>query len=87
MRNHLIPVTAAALVAVSSFAFAATQHHASGSVKTYDSKAMTLSLNDGSTYTLPKGFKDPGLKTGEKVNVAWQQNGTIKMVDKVTIEK
>lgn len=87
MRNHLIPATAAALIAASSLAFAATQHHSTGSVKSIDSKAMTLSLDDGSTYTLPKSFKDPGLKAGEKVNVAWEQKGSSRMADTVTITK
>ena len=67
MRTLLIPAALAALVATSPIAFAA--QHASGTVKSYDSKAMTLTLADGNTYTLPKKFKDPGLRNGEKVAV------------------
>ncbi|MFH1796106.1 MAG: DUF1344 domain-containing protein [Pseudomonadota bacterium] len=56
-------------------------------MKNYGGKAMTLSLDDGSTYTLPKTFKDPGLKAGEKVNVPWEQKGSSRLADTVTITK
>jgi Cu/Ag efflux protein CusF len=87
MRNILIPAAAAALLATSALSFAAAQQHATGTVKAFDSKAMTLSLDNGTTYMLPKTFKDPGLKAGEKVNVAWEQSGSNKMADTVTITK
>jgi hypothetical protein len=87
MNKLIIPATAAALLAASSLGFAATQHHTTGSVKTYDSKAMTLALDDGSTYMLPNGFKDPGIKVGGKVNVAWEQSGATKRVDGLTLVK
>jgi Cu/Ag efflux protein CusF len=86
MRNILIPAAAAALLATSAFSFAA-QQQTTGVVKTFDSKAMTLSLADGSNYMLPKSFKDPGIKAGEKVTVAWEQSGTHKTADSVTIAK
>ena len=86
MRTLLIPAAAAAILATSTFAFAAAQH-TTGTVKAFDAKAMTLSLADGSQYSLPKGFKDPGIKAGEKVNVSWEQSGAKKMADSVTIVK
>jgi len=67
MRTLLIPAAAAAILATSSLVFAATQTN--GTVKSYDSHAMTLTLADGSTYTLKKGVKAPALKAGEKVTV------------------
>lgn len=87
MRALLIPAAAAAILATSAIGFAATQYQASGTVKAFDAKAMTLSLNDGSLYMLPKTFKDPGLKAGEKVSIAWEQSGANKMADTVTIVK
>ena len=86
MRTLLIPAAAAAILATSTFAFAAAQH-ATGRVKAYDSKAMTLTLADGSMYLLPKSFKNPGLKAGEKVSVNWQKSGSKKIADQVTIVK
>jgi hypothetical protein len=86
MRNILIPAAAAALLATSALSFAA-QQQTTGVVKTFDSKAMTLSLADGSSYMLPKSFKDPGIKAGEKVTVAWEQSGAHRTADSVTIAK
>lgn len=86
MRTLLIPAAAAAILATSAMAFAAA-HVTTGTVKAFDAKAMSLSLADGSSYSLPKGFKDPGIKTGEKVKVSWEQSGQKKMADTVTIVK
>lgn len=86
MRTLLIPAAAAAILASSAVAFAAAQH-TTGTVKAFNPKAMTLSLADGSQYTLPKNFKDPGIKAGEKVDISWEQSGTKKMADSVKIMK
>lgn len=48
---------------------------ATGTVKSYNPSAMTLTLSDGTSYMLPKGFKDPGLKAGEKVSVSYDVAG------------
>jgi hypothetical protein len=56
-------------------------------VKTYDAKAMTLTLTDGNVYTLPKAFKNPGLRTGEKVSIAWDMHGKSKTAETVKILK
>ena len=74
MRKLLVPAAAAAILATSAVAFAATQH-TTGTVKSFDSKAMTLTLANGTEYMLPKAFKDPGIKAGEKVTVAWDIQG------------
>lgn len=74
MRTLLVSTMFAALVATAPLAFAADM--ASGAIKAFDSKANTVTLADGTTYSLPKNFKDPGLKVGEKVQIAWaMQNG------------
>ena len=46
-----------------------------GTVKAFSPAAQTLTLSDGSSYMLPKGFKDPGIKTGEKVMIAYDMVG------------
>ncbi len=86
MRKLLVPAAAAALLATSALTFAAAQH-ATGTVKAYDAKAQSLTLADGTTYMLPKTFKDPGLKAGEKVSINWEMKGSTKSADTVTIMK
>lgn len=86
MRTLLMPAAAAAILATSAFAFAAAQN-ATGMIKAYDGKSMTLTLADGSIYSLPKTFKNPGLKAGEKVSVNWQKSGSKKIADHVTLVK
>ncbi|WP_442582618.1 DUF1344 domain-containing protein [Mesorhizobium sp. ASY16-5R] len=86
MRTYLIPAAVAASLAFAPVAFAAAQQ-ANGTVKSYSAKTSTLTLADGSVYMLPKTFKNPGLKAGEKVNIAWDMQGKHKMAQSVTIAK
>jgi Cu/Ag efflux protein CusF len=86
MRTLLVPAVIAALLATPAMSFAAAQK-ASGTVKAFDAKAMTLTLASGDTYVLPKAFKDPGLKAGERVSVKWEMKGAKKTADSVTIVK
>jgi len=86
MRMHIIPAAVAATFAFTALAIAAPQH-ASGTIKNYDAKGMTLTLTDGSVYTLPKNFKNPGLKAGEKVSIAWDMQGKSKTAETVKIMK
>lgn len=85
MRTLLVPAALAAIIATAPFAFAA--QHATGTVRSFDTKAMTLTLDDNAVYMLPQGFKDPGLKPGVKVTVDWDQKGTQKQAADVTITK
>ncbi len=80
-------VAAAALVAVVASSSLAFADQTAGTVKTFDQKAMTLTLQDGSTYYLPHSFKNPGLKTGEKVQVSWTKQGNKHMANDVTIQQ
>ncbi|QRM54631.1 DUF1344 domain-containing protein [Sinorhizobium sp. BG8] len=71
-----VPFSCVAIVAVlAAPAFALAAQTTTGIVKSYSPKAMTLTLADGVTYQLPKNFKNPGLKAGEKVNVAYEMMG------------
>ncbi|MDX3928758.1 MAG: DUF1344 domain-containing protein [Shinella sp.] len=60
---------------------------ATGKVKSYSPRAMTLTLSDGTTYALPKDFKDPGLKSGERVSVSYSMTGKAPEARTVTILK
>jgi hypothetical protein len=84
MRKLLVPAIAAAILATSAVAFAATKN-TTGTVKAFDSKSITLT--NGNEYMLPADFKDPGIKTGEKVTVAWDVKAGSKVAEKVTIKK
>lgn len=87
MRTLIASATiAAAILASGSMAFAAVKH-TTGKIKTFDATSMSLVLDDGSTYTLPKTFKDPGLKAGEKVSVSWDMSGKNKVAEAVKIMK
>ncbi|ODT05503.1 MAG: hypothetical protein ABS58_15455 [Mesorhizobium sp. SCN 65-20] len=86
MRKLLVPAVAAAVLASSALAFAAAQH-TNGTIKSVDMKAMSLVLDDGSSFVLSKKFKDPGLKAGEKVAVTWDTSGKDKVAETVKIMK
>lgn len=66
MRTLLVTTAMAALLATSAMSFAAV-HHATGTVKAFDVKAMTLSLASGDTYQVRETFKHPVPKAGENV--------------------
>jgi hypothetical protein len=50
-----------------------------------DAKAMTLTLKNGSHYMLPATFKDPGIKVGEKVTIAYEMVGKKHQATAVTL--
>ena len=70
-------------VAMVPAAFAASQS-VTGTVKAYQS-GQSLTLANGDMFTLPANFKDPGIKTGEKVKVAYQKTGKKLQAEMVTI--
>ncbi len=86
MRAVLASAAVAAFLATSSIAFAAAYHDV-GPIKSVDLKGMSITLADGKTYMLPKGFKDPGLKSGEKVDITWTKVGGKLEATAVTVVK
>lgn len=72
-------------VAMVPAAFAAS-HSVTGIVKAYHT-GQSLTLGNGDMFMLPKNFKDPGIKTGEKVKVAYQKTGKNLQAEMVTIVK
>lgn len=86
MRKILFPAVATVLLATSIGAFAAGSP-STGAIKAIDSKAMTITLDNGIAYKLPAGFKLAGLKVGEKVAVTWTMKGTEYDATKVAAAK
>lgn len=77
-------VAAVLVSAVMGSAVFAAGTAAQGTIKALDAKAMTVTLEDGSVYGLPAGFKLDGFKVGEKVSLTWELKGTIKDIDTMT---
>ncbi len=86
MRSSLLPAAFVLMTAAAPMAFAAPTTTA-GVIKSFDTKAMVLILDNGISYQLPQGFKDPGLKAGEKVSVVWDMKGAVHEASAVTVEK
>jgi hypothetical protein len=84
MRSFILPATIVALLAA-PMAFASTTTN--GTVKSIDTKTMTLILDNGIAYRLPENFKNPGLKPGEKVAVIWDMSGANHNAKSVTLLK
>ncbi|MEO5806811.1 DUF1344 domain-containing protein [Devosia sp.] len=85
MRKIILPVALAIALGSSGIAFAAAPNTAVNTVKSFDLKAHTLTLENGVNYVLPATFKDPGLKVGAKVTVKWEMKGKAIQADSVTL--
>lgn len=82
MRALLASLTILSAISLSSAAFAAST--ATGNIRDYNPQAMTLTLKNGTKFLLPGGFKDPGLKVGERVAVTYQTMGNKRRATMVT---
>ena len=76
MRTKIVSLALIAGISLAGAAYAATSN-AAGAIKSIDTKAMTVTLADGSTYHLPAGFKLDGFKVGEKVSITWEAKGAL----------
>lgn len=76
MRSTIIPALLAATLTFGTAALAAPGA-VEGTIKSIDAKANSVTLADGVTYMLPKGFKLDGFKAGEKVRLTWQMQGSV----------
>lgn len=70
MRKLVLPLALAATIASGSFAFAATDHTVTGTLKAIDAKAETVTLGK-TVYHFAKGFDLSGFKVGEKVTLTY----------------
>jgi hypothetical protein len=76
MRSKII--TLALIAGLGSAAFAATD--TAGTIKAIDTKTLTVTLADGSSYHLPAGFDAKAFTVGEKVVISWEAKGDLKDV-------
>lgn len=74
MRSKLIPAVLAATLAFGGAVYAAASD-ATGAIKAIDTKALTVTLEDGTVYTFPASVKLDGFKVGEKVTITWDMKG------------
>lgn len=75
MRGLIVPAAIAVSLSLAPTAFAAAAHTATGQIKTFDTKAHSITLSNGKTYMLPAALKTDGIKPGAKVQVDWVVNG------------
>jgi Cu/Ag efflux protein CusF len=68
MRKMMIAAGAAALLATVSLASAAD---VTGSITAVDATAATVTLDNGSTYTLPANADKSAWKVGDKVKITY----------------
>ncbi|MBI1171206.1 DUF1344 domain-containing protein [bacterium] len=80
MRSKILTLALITGLTCAGAAFAATSasiSNATGAIKSMDTKAMTVTLADGTTYHLPAGFKLSTFKVGEKVSITWEAKGAL----------
>lgn len=85
MRALFIPVAVAAGLALAPAAFAAET--TTGMIKSIDSKAHTVTLDNGTVYNLPMSVKDSSFKAGDKVSVKWDMKAGKHQAESVTASK
>lgn len=74
MRKSLLPLATIAAIGLAGAAFAKTET-TMGTVKSFDAKAHSLTLADGTAFHLQKTYKTHAFKAGEKVEVKWETKG------------
>ena len=72
MRMFASAALATALLGAASVAYAAD---ATGTIKSLDTVKDSITLDNGSTYMLPKSVKLSDFKVGEKVTVSYSKGG------------
>ena len=77
MRSNILPLALIASLGLGTAVLAASTD-TTGVIKSIDAKAMTVMLEDGTTFHLPAGYDVRPFKVGEKVVVSWEMKGTLK---------
>lgn len=85
MRALFIPVAVAAGLALAPAAFAAET--TTGMIKSIDSTAHTVTLDNGTVYNLPAMAKENSMKVGDKVSVTWDMKAGKHQAETVTMAK
>jgi Cu/Ag efflux protein CusF len=83
MRVHLL--RGLYVFALLFFVAASSGEVTSGTVQSIDPNNKTLTLQDGGVYGLPADFSDPGIKTGDKVEIRWRIEDGKSVATAVTV--
>jgi Cu/Ag efflux protein CusF len=86
MKNIYLPAMLAASLAFATSTFAASQS-TSGVVKSVDTKNDSITLVDGSSFTLGEGFEAESFKVGEKVVITFTKKNGKMMASSVKAVK
>tara|TARA_R100001129_G_scaffold170327_1_gene139684 strand:- start:6881 stop:7156 length:276 start_codon:yes stop_codon:yes gene_type:complete len=81
----LITLTTATVIALAPMAAFAATMTTTGTVKSVDAKAGSVTLDNGTTYMLPAGYSHSKLKAGEKVKISWEKKASKFVADNVTM--
>ena len=85
MKKILLPIFAATgLIATAAFAASMT---ANGVVKSVDTKGDSITLVDGSVYTLAEGFEAEKFVAGEKVTIIFKNKNGKMIATSVKVVK
>lgn len=76
MRSNTLALALIASICLGTPVMAAPTD-TTGVIKSIDEKAITVVLEDGTTYHLPAGYDVKSVKVGEKM-VSWEMKGTLK---------
>jgi len=80
MRKSAIALAAAALFGAVSIASAAD---VTGTIKSIDMTAKTVTLDNGQTFTLGSSVQASNFKAGDKVKVTYSGSGTTMMASDI----
>jgi hypothetical protein len=80
MRRPAIALAAAVLIGAVSAASAADL---TGTIKSIDATAKTVTLNNGDVFKWPSSFSAAGFKVGEKVKVTYTGTGSSMMASEI----
>ena len=69
MRGLIIPVILVGLLAIGSMV--PTSQHTVGSIRSIDSETRTLTLDNGSIFSLRKRIDEDALAVGERVRISF----------------
>ena len=72
-----------AMAAILAFASAVSAEEVSGTIKSYDASARTVTLSDGRNYILDQGLSDQQVKGGTKVKFVFEKRKGKKVVTQI----
>ena len=81
MKKALVAISVAALLGTAGAALA---EDAKGKIQAVDPAAKTITLEDGTTYTLAEGVVVEGLQPGTEVTVSFEEKDGTKTASAVT---